>query len=159
MAKQFTHYDIVISCPSDMVEERLTVQEAVREINEHDAYYRGIHFDVKYWDKDVLFGSGEPQMIINNTIICDADIIVALFWQKLGTPTERAKSGTIEEIEMMIREGKQVFVCFDERDIVIHNTGKRIFKNIISTSLNQCLSLIFILYNFRNILYHQYNYR
>ncbi len=123
MAKQFTHYDIVISCPSDMVEERLTVQEAVREINEHDAYYRGIHFDVKYWDKDVLFGSGDPQMIINNTIICDADIIVALFWQKLGTPTERFKSGTIEEIEMMIRDGKQVFVCFDERDIVIHNTG------------------------------------
>ena len=123
MAKQFTHYDIVISCPSDMVEERLTVQEAVDVINEQDAYYRGIHFDIRYWDKDVLFSSGDPQIIINNTLIREADIIVALFWRKLGTPTERAKSGTIEEIEMMIKEGKQVFVCFDERDIVIHNTN------------------------------------
>lgn len=33
MAKQFTHYDIVISCPSDMVEERLTVQEAVEALD------------------------------------------------------------------------------------------------------------------------------
>jgi hypothetical protein len=122
MARRFTHYDIVISCPSDMTEERATVQRAVDDVNERNANYRGLHFDVKYWDKDVLFCSGDPQIIINNTLIQNADLIVALFGKKLGTPTERAKSGTIEEIEMMIKEGKQVFVCFDERDVVINGT-------------------------------------
>ena len=59
MARRFTHYDIVISCPSDMTEERATVQRAVDDVNERNANYRGLHFDVKYWDKDVLFCSGE----------------------------------------------------------------------------------------------------
>lgn len=121
MARRFTHYDIVISCPSDMVKERTTVQRAVDVINESNAHYQGLHFDIKYWDKDVLFSSGDPQTVINNTLIREADLIVALFGKKLGTPTEHAKSGTIEEIEMMIKQGKQVFVCFDESDIVISN--------------------------------------
>ena len=55
MARRFTHYDIVISCPSDMTEERATVQRAVDDVNERNANYRGLHFVVKYWDKDVLF--------------------------------------------------------------------------------------------------------
>lgn len=69
--------------------------------------------------KDVLFGVGDPQLIINNSIIKNADMVIALFGSRLGTPTARATSGTIEEIEEMIKAGKQVFVCFSEKDITI----------------------------------------
>ncbi len=119
MSQRFTHYNLVISCPSDMNTDRLTVQNAVQIFNEQNAQYRHLYFEVKYWSKDVLFAPGDPQLTINNSIIKNADLIVALFGTKLGTPTERATSGTIEEIEEMIKAGKQVFVCFSEKDITI----------------------------------------
>lgn len=50
---------------------------------------------------------GDPQLIINNSIIKNADMVIALFGSRLGTPTARATSGTIEEIEEMIKAGKQ----------------------------------------------------
>lgn len=119
MAQRFTHYDIVVSCPSDMNNERLTVQSAVQIFNEQNAQYHNLYFEVKYWSKDVLFTPGDPQLVINKSIIRNADLIIALFGAKLGTPTERAASGTIEEMEEMIKAGKQVFVCFSEKDILI----------------------------------------
>ena len=119
MAHKFTHYNIVVSCPSDMVGDRKKLQNAVEIVNEQNAHFRQMHFDIKHWQKDVLFGVGDPQLIINNSIIKDADMVIALFGSKLGAPTARATSGTIEEIEEMIKAGKQVFVCFSEKDITI----------------------------------------
>lgn len=119
MAQKFMHYNIVVSCPSDMVGDREKLQNAVAIVNEQNAHFRQMHFDIKYWQKDVLFGVGDPQLIINNSIIKNADMVIALFGSRLGTPTARATSGTIEEIEEMIKAGKQVFVCFSEKDITI----------------------------------------
>ena len=113
------HCNIVVSCPSDMVGDREKLQNAVAIVNEQNAHFRQMHFDIKYWQKDVLFGVGDPQLIINNSIIKNADMVITLFGSRLGTPTARATSGTIEEIEEMIKAGKQVFVCFSEKDISI----------------------------------------
>ena len=119
MAQKFMHYNIVASCPSDMVGDREKLQNAVAIVNEQNAHFRQMHFDIKHWQKDVLFGVGDPQLIINNSIIKNADMVIALFGSRLGAPTARATSGTIEEIEEMIKAGKQVFVCFSEKDITI----------------------------------------
>lgn len=69
MAQKFMHYNIVVSCPSDMVGDREKLQNAVAIVNEQNAHFRQMHFDIKYWQKDVLFGVGDPQLIINNSII------------------------------------------------------------------------------------------
>ncbi len=114
--KKFMHYNIVVSCPSDMVGDREKLQNAVAIVNEQNAHFRQMHFDIKYWQKDVLFGVGDPQLIINNSIIKKMLTWLLLFFgSRLGTPTARATSGTIEEIEEMIKAGKQVFVCFSEK--------------------------------------------
>ena len=117
MARRFTHYDIVISGPSDMTEERATVQRAVDDVKERNANYRGLHFDVKYWDKDVLVGSGDPQIIINNTLIQNADLIVALFGKKLGTPTERAR---IHSRALPLRKDRQTAQEGDHPGYSVH---------------------------------------
>lgn len=119
MAKNFLHYNILISCPSDIADDKYIVDEAVKTINEENANFNNIQFDVKYWTKNVLYSYGTPQQIINDNIVYDSDIVVALFGTKLGTPTDKYDSGTIEEIEIMIKNKKQVFVCFSEKDITI----------------------------------------
>lgn len=104
MAHKFIHYNIVVSCPSDMVGDREKLQNAVAIVNEQNAHFRQMHFDIKYWQKDVLFGVGDPQLIINNSIIKNADMVIALFGSRLGTPTARATSGTIEGKRQTMRQ-------------------------------------------------------
>lgn len=132
MPKSFSHYNILISCPSDMLEDKDILHKAVDNVNYSNAHFNGIHFDIRHWSKDVLFSHGAPQQIINNEIVYDSDIIIALFGSKLGTPTNKYASGTIEEIELMIMNNKQVFVCFSEKEIVLAgDTDEETIENIL----------------------------
>lgn len=120
----FAHYSVLFSCPSDMENEKKTIETALQHINNSIAKINNIQFDIKHWKSDVLFSSGNPQEIINENIVYSSDLIIAVFGVKLGTPTNNYDSGTIEEIEKMIEMGKQVFVCFSEKDITIpHNVS------------------------------------
>lgn len=46
MAQKFMHYNIVVSCPSDMVGDREKLQNAVAIVNEQNAHFRQMHFDM-----------------------------------------------------------------------------------------------------------------
>lgn len=102
-----------------MEDEKGIVESALKYINDSVAKINNIQFDVKHWKSDVLFSNGNPQDVINENIVYSSDLIIAVFGAKLGTPTTSYDSGTIEEIEKMIEMGKQVFVCFSEKDITI----------------------------------------
>jgi hypothetical protein len=60
-----------------------------------------------------------PQHILNERIIADSDLLVAIFWSKLGTPTPTASSGTAEEIrEFISKKGAaRVMLYFCTRDL------------------------------------------
>lgn len=132
IVKNFLHYNILISCPSDIAKDKYIVDEAVKKINEENASFNNIQFDVKYWNENVLYSYGTPQQIINKNIVYESDIVIALFGTKLGTPTDKYESGTIEEIEIMIKNEKQVFVCFSEKDIMLtSDADEEYLKNII----------------------------
>jgi hypothetical protein len=55
---------------------------------------------------------GPAQGVINEQIVDDADILIATFWTRLGTPTAAADSGTLEEIDRFRAAGRPVFVYF-----------------------------------------------
>lgn len=131
MPAYFAHYSVLFSCPSDMACEKETIESALEYINCNIAKMNNIQFDVKYWRNDVLFSHGSPQEIINNNIVYSSDLIIAVFGTKLGSKTDHYESGTIEEIEKMIDMGKQVFVCFSEKDIIVPaNASEEFFREI-----------------------------
>jgi len=57
-----------------------------------------------------------PQALINRQFADRADIVIAVFWRRLGSPTGKAASGTVEEIERARRRGKKVMVYFSKRE-------------------------------------------
>ncbi|MDK7083166.1 DUF4062 domain-containing protein [Pseudoglutamicibacter cumminsii] len=79
---------------------------------------------------------GHPQEIINAQGVDGADIVVALFGSRLGSPTPDAVSGTVEEIERAVSSGKPVHLYFS-RAPLSHDVdtaqleGLRNFKNEI----------------------------
>ncbi|MGH9551103.1 MAG: hypothetical protein ACRD3W_17095, partial [Terriglobales bacterium] len=58
-----------------------------------------------------------PQQLLNKQIVSDADAVIGIFGCRVGTPTGRALSGTIEEIEELRRACKHVALYFSNAPI------------------------------------------
>lgn len=104
---------VMIASPSDVVQERALAREVIHEWNAMHARDRSQVLLPIGWESNSIPAMGErPQEIINKQILKDADILVAIFWTRLGTSTGKAASGTVEEIEEHIATGKPVLIYF-----------------------------------------------
>ena len=101
--KAIQQIKIFISCPSDIIDELNSIEIVVQEINKTSGKQNGYSLELLNWETDTYTQIGDdPQDVINTQIESEYDILVGLLWQKVGTPTKRDKSGTIEEINRAI---------------------------------------------------------
>lgn len=118
MPKNITQYDLLISCPGDIEEEINLINEVVSNFNQQFSNSLGISIQTRHWSKSSYPQSGgKPQELLNEQFVRDCDAAVAIFWTRFGTPTDEYKSGSEEEIEIMLNSGKQVFLYFCEKPI------------------------------------------
>lgn len=111
-----TAYKLLLSCPGDVLDLKNTVDDCVKSFNTSIGEINNIRIDLMHWSTDSFSQSGDkPQNILNKQFINDCDMCVALLGARFGTPTDNYDSGTEEEIEKMIEEGKQVFLYFIDR--------------------------------------------
>ena len=111
-------YRILIASPSDVPDERSVIPEIVNEWNAVSAFSTKIILMPIKWEVNTtpLLG-GRPQQIINDQIVKDADLLVGVFWTRIGTKTEMAESGTAEEIQQFVDSGKPVMLYFSQSPI------------------------------------------
>jgi hypothetical protein len=57
-----------------------------------------------------------PQASLNTQLVDVADIVIAIFWHRLGSPTGEAESGTVEEIDKAHANGAYVAILRCARD-------------------------------------------
>lgn len=70
------------------------------------------------WELDAVPTLGDrPQAIVNKQLVDEADILIAVFSTRLGSPTGVAASGTVEEIERLRSMNKPVFVYFSKAPV------------------------------------------
>lgn len=108
--------NIMIAGPSDVSSEVECVKTAIYEWNEDNAPTYGMVLRPIHW-KTSSFPSllcDDGQDAINKHLVETSDVLICLFGQRLGSPTPRAKSGTVEEIELHRKSGKEVMVFFKE---------------------------------------------
>lgn len=118
MPRTITGYKILISCPGDVADEVGVIKDVIDDFNGRFTDSLGISLRAVHWSKDTYPQSGgKPQSLINNQIVYDCDAAIAVMWTRFGTPTDQYGSGTEEEIETMLSQGKQVFMYFSERPI------------------------------------------
>ena len=88
---------LFISCPGDITNEIDSINLAVKEINKINGKSNDFVIEIAHWNEDTYTQVGsDAQEVINEQI--DYDVLVGIMWLKVGTPTKRDKSGTIEEI-------------------------------------------------------------
>ena len=118
MPKSIIQYDLLISCPGDIKDEVNCIKEVVDQFNATFADSLGISIRTKHWSKNSYPQSGgKPQTLLNEQFVNDCDAAIAIMWTRFGTPTDEYGSGTEEEIEIMLHDGKQVFMYFCDKPL------------------------------------------
>lgn len=111
--KQIQKIRLFISCPGDIKEEINSVNLIAEEINKTSGRQNDYMLECLHWKLDTYTEVAEdPQEVINNQLDKEYDILVGLVWQKIGSPTKRDKSGTIEEISRAILNKKKLLIYF-----------------------------------------------
>jgi formylglycine-generating enzyme required for sulfatase activity len=106
MASEVRHLKVFVASPGDVAEERRRLPAVIERVNKR-VRRLGYALDLWRWEADALPGIGDVQALINPELDA-ADIVVLLVWTRLGTPTPRAPSGTVEEVQRAIERRHRV---------------------------------------------------
>jgi hypothetical protein len=111
-------YRVLIASPSDLEEERQVATEAINEWNSQHASAESVVLLPVKWETHATPRSGvRPQEAINDELVRTSDILVGMFWTKIGTNTGIAESGTVEEIDQFVAAAKPAMLYFSRRPI------------------------------------------
>ncbi len=111
-------FKVLIASPGDVEEERDAIPEVIARWNNSNAEPSGIVLlPVKWETHSAPLLGDRPQGIINEQLVKSCDMAIGVFWTRLGSPTGASESGTAEEIEWFIENGKPVMVYFSSRQV------------------------------------------
>ena len=118
MPNQMTAFRVMISAPSDVSEERGIVRDIITQWNEVHAEKQNIVLLTVEWQTHTYPEMGNhTQKIINEQLLKECDLLIGLFWTRLGTPTEDYPSGSAEEISRHSDAKKPVMLYFSNRPV------------------------------------------
>lgn len=114
--RRLTEVKVFLASPGDVTPEREALSRVVEELasdlrDEHELAVRLVR-----WETDGRPGVGVDAQDVLNRQLPPGDIVVVVLWNRLGTPTLRAASGTVEEFEAAYErwrtEGAPLLVYF-----------------------------------------------
>ena len=102
MPREVLEFRVIVASPADQFQNRKIVFDVIEELNRifevQSISVRGLG-----WEQYVAPGiDTDVQSVVNQQLLREYDILIALFGTRLGSPTPRAASGTVEEIEQAI---------------------------------------------------------
>jgi hypothetical protein len=113
MTYSATVLPVMIASPSDVLEYRAIAREVLHEWNYvHSTAEKVVLMPVGWETHSSPDLSSPAQDLINERILEHCDLLVGIFWTRLGTPTANATSGSAEEIQRHVGKGKPALVYF-----------------------------------------------
>lgn len=110
----------MIASPGDVASERSIIRDVVYEWNAVHSNTRKIVLLPIGWESHSSPEMGAPaQAIVNSQVLDKCDLMVGVFWTRLGTETDDYASGTVEEIERHIETGKPTMLYFSSQPVAM----------------------------------------
>lgn len=108
----------MLASPSDVAQERLIVRDALNEWNATYSERSQLVLLPVAWETHASPSMEAPaQDVIDYQVLEGCDLLVGVFWTRLGTPTGRAPSGTVSEIEDHLQSGKPAMLYFSDTPV------------------------------------------
>lgn len=112
MTSSATALYVMIASPGDVGDGREAVLRAITGWNEANTRTRGVVVVPLRWESVAPQAGDHPQAIINAALLDNADALIGIFGSRIGTATPTAISGTAEEIDRAMADGKRVHLWF-----------------------------------------------
>lgn len=120
MSYHSTVFNVMIASPGDVASERSIIRDVIYEWNAVHSKSRQIVLLPTGWESHSSPEMGaNPQEIINSQILDKCDLLIGVFWTRIGTPTTEYASGTVEEIEKHIELGKPAMLYFSGQPVAM----------------------------------------
>jgi hypothetical protein len=133
MAYQATIIPVMIASPGDVREERAIIRSVIYDWNDINAAAAQVFLAPVGWETHSSPELGtRAQELINTRILKDCDLLVGVFWTRLGSPTGNATSGTVEEIQEHIAAGKPAMIYFSSRPVAPDSIDAQQYANLKS---------------------------
>jgi|JI10StandDraft_1071094.scaffolds.fasta_scaffold594822_1 hypothetical protein len=106
-------FQVMIGCPADAEKDLQIILDCISDWNIANSSPRQAAILPLHWRTNLLpqFGKSS-QEVINKTLLAEADVLVVLFWNRIGSATREDISGTVEEIKKHSSTGKPTFIYF-----------------------------------------------
>lgn len=141
MAYQATVIPVMIASPGDVYKEREIIREAVHLWNYINSLKSKVVLMPAGWETHSSPELGaRAQELINSRVLKDCDLLIGVFWTRLGTPTGKSESGTVEEIEEHIKAGKPAMIYFSSKPVAPQSINQEQF-NALQKFKDQCKQL------------------
>jgi len=132
MSYNATVFTVMIASPGDVSAERAIVREVLAEWNAIHSANRKIVLLPAGWESHSSPEMGNSaQSIINEQVLDKCDLLVGVFWTRIGTPTTDFASGTVEEIERHIKAGKPTMLYFSSQPARLDSIDKAQYDELI----------------------------
>lgn len=113
-----TVINVMIASPGDVATERNIVRSAIHDWNAVHSADRQVILVPVGWETHSAPEMGDrAQAVINKQVLKNCDLLIAVFWTRLGTPTGKAASGTVEEIGEHLASGKPAMLYFSNAPV------------------------------------------
>lgn len=118
MAYRAVVIPVMIASPGDVSEERDIIRSVIHDWNDVNAAASKVILSPVGWKTHSSPELGNrPQELINTRLLKDCDLLIGVFWTRLGTPTGKAQSGTVEEIQEHVAAGKPAMIYFSSKPV------------------------------------------
>ncbi|MGC2652490.1 MAG: hypothetical protein WA317_02540 [Mycobacterium sp.] len=109
---------VFIASPSDVALERQALREAIWEFNDEHTTDTGVVLLPRLWEKNGTPHIGAPpQAILDDQIVDSSDIVIGIFWTRIGQLLDDGKHATVHELERFVNAGKPALLYFSNTPV------------------------------------------
>ncbi|MBA1191077.1 DUF4062 domain-containing protein [Pseudomonas entomophila] len=124
-------FNVMIASPGDVKAERAQVREVIHEWNAVHSRSRRIVLLPIGWETHSAPEMGaNPQTIINRQVLDRCDLLIGVFWTRVGTATTDYASGTVEEIEKHVESGRPAMLYFSSQPAALDTVDPDQYKQL-----------------------------
>ncbi|GAA0470632.1 hypothetical protein Ade02nite_33810 [Paractinoplanes deccanensis] len=110
---------VLIASPSDVAAERDALRQTLWEFNdEHAAALQVILLPVLWETHSRADLGSHPQDLLDTQIVDSADMVIGIFWTKIGSLLPDGTAATVHELERVVSAGKPGVLCFSNQPVV-----------------------------------------
>jgi hypothetical protein len=111
-------YKVLIASPGDVESERSVIREVISRWNSAHSESKKVVLMPIGWETHSSPEMGDhPQSILNRQIANSCDLLIGVFWTRIGTATDNYASGSVEEIERHMKAGRPTMLFFSNAPV------------------------------------------